>query len=1405
MRGNAQADAQELIRRYLKDGAVVPPSGKPAGGDDAEQLKEAAEAAARDAQASLEQRTHSDKSAEGNEDEERAKPEQDRKRDLPVLTGCRIGVDAGSKTIKVVVVDEDGKIVHEVYHRHRLDIRTTLLDQIENMLWWYGDIEGTIAITGSAGIAVAEMLGLPFVQEVIATTLAIQTDFPETDCIIELGGEDAKVIYLTGGLEQRMNATCAGGTGGFIDTIASMLGVRSKQMSSLALGANHIYPIASRCAVFAQTDVRPLLNAGASKADIAASAHEAVVRQAIGGLACGRPIRGNVVFLGGPLEHIPDLVMRFRKALELNAKTGRKPDKAHLYTAKGAAYYSGELEGEKASTIRLSELVELLKAAPEPEDDMDHLPPLFESEEEYEEFKARHEAEVLPRRQISDAVGPFYLGIDAGSTSIKLAVVDSEGYLVHSEYQLGKGDLLNTASKMLINLHMAMPYNLRKDDSTVRIAYAAATGYGEELLRAGLGIDSGVVETAAHLKAAQQFRPDVSFVFDIGGQDMKAMWIRDGAMSDVVLNEACSSGCGAFVSSIARSLRVPQDKLSDEALKAKNPIDLGTKCTVFMNSRVKHAQKVGASRADIAAGVAYSVVHNALYRIIGRNKTAEMGNVVIAQGGTFKSDAVLRAFELVSGTEVIRPNTAHLMGAIGAALIARERAQEMVLQAQERGEAIDGRFPASTLLSDDELRKLNPEYRSTRCPGCDNNCPLSIVTFSRGRHFVTGNRCERAKEFILPDGRIKYMDARQKQQAQETIALSMEAEETGKSTTRKPPNAITVEQRLIKAYKDKQGDVANDPLAARTIGIMNTLHGYEATPFWHTLFAGLGFSVMVPEHERTVKYISKSSESVPSESVCQPAKITHARMYELIENGADVIFMPAYKHEMCCPVQAGYAYAASDSVPYTARGDADMVSPYLESETPARLARNEQDKETLFQCLADLARPYGGLERKRFDAVFAEALAEQDKFISKVKRATQRALDWVDGGDNRHGIVVVGRTCHMDPDLLHGIDGVIEDLGMAVIPLLGIIDQLRALPPSEAEKMWSPAKRFNDAARFAVANPNLDLVILRSFNCGFDAVTCDVVRELMAQEKRLFTELKIDDIVDTAHIRIRLRTLAEAIETRKRERRDQSENEFSTFESDGAQVLTADDAEPASKNACEELHFGIGRDDLAISRSKVTSDLCFTAAALTAHAVIAVRNNPGLSTLRVPHVCQKCLVESLPSEVKRICGVCPEIEWVDDVPSDVVLDENLTLDAFNALPSGNKLIAPSIGIIGNPLLCFDSFMNEGVVDLLEELGCQVVLPEPQNLFVDDVRYFDQLDKYYEAGVDHVIYLQSFSCLKGHVDARGAQRQFAKRYPSMPITVLDYDPESSALNRENRIRLAVHAATIAKRSKLASEL
>ena len=1420
----------------------------------------------------------------------------------------RIGIDAGSKTIKVVVVDDDGKIIHSIYRRHRFDIKTTVREAVHDLAWRYGDLEGTVGVTGSAGIGLADVLGLPFVQEVVATTRAVQAACPEADAVIELGGEDAKIVYLSGGLEQRMNATCAGGTGGFIDTIAFMIGVRARDMSNLSLRANRIYPIASRCAVFAQTDVRPLLNAGASAADIAGSALEAVVRQTIGGLACGRPIEGTVVFLGGPLEHIPDLVRRFRVALGLTARTGIKPPDAHLFTALGAAVVAAE--GEEARTMSLRGLERAVEQAPNPKNDLPRLEPLFGNADDVAAFRERH-ADVGPERvRCYDARGDLYLGIDAGSTAVKIAVIDEEGRLAHSDYRPTEGDALATAIDMLEQLYVDLARTYA-GESLALIAHATATGYGENLLRAALGVDSGVVETTAHVTAALEYVPDLTFLLDIGGQDIKAIWVRDGMIEEAVLNEACSSGCGSFIEGTARSLRSTPSRFAEQALSAEAPVDLGTKCTVFMTSRVRHAQKAGASVGDLAAGAAYSVVRNALFRIIGVNSLDSLGDTIVAQGGTFMSDAVLRAFEKLLGREVVRPKTARLMGAIGCALVARDRARRA---RSETGRAKSG------ILGAQALQAFSPKRRRTRCPGCENACELSIISFGTGLAYIDGNRCDRAESFVdLGPGA-------------ERVSTSLGLARLHKGP--KPPNAVALEQALLARFSSTDG---SEKRGRVYVGIVDALYAYDQTPFWHTLVSVLGFSVIMPRHDLAAdpKRRDAGLDTIPSESVCYPAKLSHARLFSLLADGATAILMPQYVRGNRCPVSCEYANALRESAPALDRDAVAFASPLLKATSPERIADSPEDRGALFESVASLAPPEAPICREEFDEAFRAALVAQRRFADAVARGNERAIAWAHE-PGRHGVLLAGRPYHADPAVLHGIDGVLEGLGFSVVAAEaldlprggadggngagasgcadaagggaggadgaaaavgadaadgvaaavgadaadGVAARGAMVCPAEACggaggaaaavgadasdgadgaaasdgadgaaascHPWRASKHLAKLARLAIGDPSLDLVCLQSFDCLYDALSIPDAHDLMRAARRPFTALKIDDIADTTHLRIRLRTLAETIE--RVEARPGGAAGASGAESPavsaplgggervaggrvrvaGGRVRVAASAPPKAVEAARvgsaEAFAGLDQADADTARMHV-NDVCFVASALAGRAIRITAAAPDLTRLVVPHVCESCVLDGLGHIVERACGRAPEIVWkplgnggaagatdggaAAATGGRAVAAEGdgeagaaggaprtfaATGGALRTPAAGESVVRhPIVGLVGAAPLVFDPFMNDGLVAFAEAAGCDVALPDARLLDTDDVRYLPQLDAFFRAGVDHVIHLVSFGCLKGHVAARGALRTLARRYPDMPITVIDYDPEASALNRENRVRLALEAA------------
>lgn len=1081
---------------------------------------------------------------------------------------------------------------------------------------------------------------------------------------------------------------------------------------------------------------------------------------------------------------------------------GIRPRWAHIFTAHGAALYAGELPESKPTS--LGQLEERIRQADAPEDDLTRLEPLFATDEERKAFKKRHARVDFPRKRLFDCKGPLYLGIDAGSTTVKMAVIDDAGNLVYSCYTPVQGDALATATEELLDFDRSLPHVYGTDETTAWVAHATATGYGEDLLRAALGIDSGIVETTAHARAAMELVPDATFVLDIGGQDMKALWIKNGMVSNAILNEACSSGCGSFIEGAAHSLRLNPHAFNDAALTSERPVDLGTKCTVFMSSRVKHAQKIGASVNDLAAGIAYSVVKNALFRIIGAERVNTLGSKIVVQGGTFKSDAVLRAFEKVCGVEAIRPETAHLMGAIGAALIARERAYDA---ARNTAGGLDA-APQSTMISARELESLSVERFSSRCPGCSNACLLAIADFGHGRRFISGNKCSNANDFEFS------RNEEPKTRAAEAAAIE------GRKPTPRPhqaPNAIAVEQHLLQSVESV---VQAGLRGARAIGIMNCFETYEYTPFWRTLFADLGFSVIMPDDARGAALEQAALATVPAEGACFPAKIAHMRAFDLMNAGADVIFMPRFNRIGRCAVSCEYADALADAVPAFEQGEVQLSRPHLSSFKVTRIAKNEDDLSALFSEVGSFCPGGAPLSREEFDHALKKALTSQREFFDAVARANEKVIDWLAKDAQRHAIVVAGRPYHTDPRLMRGIDKMLTKLWFAILCPTSSDAWATRRPHDPHCPPWKPGKHLARLARFAAENAQVDLVCLQSFGCGYDALSLEDARDILEAAGKPFTALKIDDLSDKAHLNIRLRTLAEGIESMSRRRGNgqglltarSSETRECTIGSSSASTPTAASHVEKERAASESvagnagvaeasgreferipnvMSEGISAVDAQVAQRQVPGDVCFTAAALIARALRIIEEDPQASALHIPLVCNQCLLDGLAHTIWRLNGSCPEIIWEERWPQPI--DEP-------AAPKGKDARRVLVGIVGNPLLCFDAFMNDSILKLLERLGCDVAMPDPDKLFCEDVRYLDQLDEFSRKGVDCVIYLQSFGCMKAHVHARGFAHEYARRYPDMPTTVIDYDPESSALNRENRIRLAVEAAQRAKKER-----
>jgi len=977
-----------------------------------------------------------------------------------------MGLDVGSTTVKVVVIDSENVILFSRYQRHFSDIKQTIIDLLNETYKVFKDEQITISVTGSGGLSVSEWLNIPFVQEVIAGAKSVETFIPHTDVAIELGGEDAKITYFEGSIEQRMNGTCAGGTGAFIDQMATLLQTDAAGLNELAKQHKTIYPIAARCGVFAKTDVQPLLNEGAAKEDIAISVFQAVVTQTISGLACGKPIRGNVAFLGGPLSFLSELRTCFIKTLKLKPNEIIVPKDGEYFVALGAALLSKE---HKAMPFKnLHKALPTLKDAQNYE--IQRLRPLFLDEEELSSFYQRHDSHKVKRKTLFSYEGKCFLGIDAGSTTTKAAVIDEEGSLLYSYYGSNEGNPLTSAMRILKEIYEKLP-------PKASIAYSAVTGYGEALLKAALKIDIGEIETVAHYKAANFFLPGVDFILDIGGQDMKCLHVKDEAIDKILLNEACSSGCGSFIETFATSLNMSVNDFAKEALLAKNPVDLGSRCTVFMNSRVKQAQKEGATIGDLSAGLSYSVIKNALLKVIKLRNPKDIGDKVIVQGGTFYNDAILRSFELVSGKEAVRPDIAGIMGAFGAALIAKERYS---------GEE-------STLLSPGLLNTFKAETSQKRCPLCPNQCHLTVNTFSDGRHFISGNRCEKGAGV-----------------------------EASKETL---PNLFDYKYKKIFGYKP----LSKEQAARGTIGIPRVLNIYENYPFWFTFFTQLGFQVEISSRS-SKKIYEAGIETIPSESVCYPAKLVHGHIMNLIDKGVTRIFYPCIPHEkkeqkqadnnFNCPIVTSYPEVVKNNMEILKEKNILFLNPFLPMDDMKRLI------ERLTEELRELK-----ISKQEIVTAVNLAWEEKERVKEDIRRKGEEVLKYLKE-NNKKGIVLSGRPYHIDPEIHHGIPNLITSLGMAVltedsVAHLGAIER-----PLRVVDQWVYHSRLYAAAHFVGREENLELVQLNSFGCGLDAVTTDQVQEILSQYGKIYTTLKIDEGNQLGAARIRLRSLKAAMEER---------------------------------------------------------------------------------------------------------------------------------------------------------------------------------------------------------------------------------------------------------------------------------
>ena len=993
-----------------------------------------------------------------------------------------VGLDVGSTTVKIIVMDDNRNTVYKDYTRHYSDTKNTVCNVLEDLLLKYPSNNFTLALTGSGAMSAAKFLGVDFIQEVVSCKRAVEKYIPRTDVVIELGGEDAKIIYFDNSIEQRMNGTCAGGTGAFLDQMASLLHTDTAGLNELAKGAQTIYPIASRCGVFAKTDIQPLINEGAAKEDIAASIFQAVVNQTISGLACGRPIRGNVAFLGGPLSYLPELRKRFIETLQLKDDEIIVPEEAHLLVAKGAALDS--FNTEAITPNELEQKIENLKNSHD--NTTQPLDPLFRNEEEYKEFKERHDKDKVIKKDLSTYKGDCFLGIDAGSTTTKIALIDRDGNLLYSLYGSNEGNPLNSVMKMLKKLYEELP-----EKAVLR--YSGVTGYGEKLIQTALNVDLNEIETIAHYTAAKTFEPDVTSIVDIGGQDMKYIRMKNGSIDNIMLNEACSSGCGSFIETFAKSLNIEISEFVKEAIKSKRPVDLGSRCTVFMNSKIKQAQKEGYSVGDISSGLSYSVIKNAIQKVMKVRDVSTLGDHIVVQGGTFYNDAVLRAFELIVGKNVVRPDIAGLMGAYGMALLSKEQYEAN----------LDMEY-TSKILKTDELAQLEIKITHTHCNNCENHCKLTINKFSNGQIHVTGNRCEKGAGIITKSKEL--------------------------------PNLVQYKYKRIFDYTPLEEE--NAPRG--TIGIPRVLNMYEDYPFWFTFLTNLGFRVIISE-KSTRKTYEKGMESMPSESVCYPAKLSHGHIESLLEQGINTIFYPCIPYSRKeyekadnhynCPIVISYSEVLKNNVEGLKNPKIKFLNPFLPF-----------DKKNLVKKMLELDefKQYH-FTKSELNEAAEKAEEEYQKCKQDIRNKGAETVKYIEE-NHLKGIVLAGRPYHVDPEINHGIDTLITSLGLCVLTEDSVSDKTEVKRPIRVVDQWVYHARLYAAADFVGKHDSLELIQLNSFGCGVDAVTTDQVEEILAGYNKMYTLIKIDEVNNLGAVRIRIRSLLASMNKREKDKVEANKN-----------------------------------------------------------------------------------------------------------------------------------------------------------------------------------------------------------------------------------------------------------------------
>ena len=1253
----------------------------------------------------------------------------------------RAGIDIGSTTVKVVLLDEEGKLLFGEYRRHCAHTQEALSALLREARERVGDCALRAKITGSGAINLAKALGIPFVQEVVAVADALRREAPQTDVAIELGGEDAKIIYFGTSLEERMNGVCAGGTGSFIDQMAALLQTDAAGLDREAEKYQQIYPIAARCGVFAKTDIQPLINEGATKADLAASIFQAVVNQTISGLACGKPIRGHVAFLGGPLHFLPQLKAAFIRTLKLTDETAIDPPNSHLFAAMGAA-----LDETACEALPIASLIDRLTSGVEMAFELHRLPPLFASQEDYDAFCARHARAVVEKGDLASYTGGCFLGVDAGSTTTKLALIGERGELLWSYYANNQGSPIETAKRAVSALARELPEG-------AHILRECSTGYGEALLKAAFSLDEGEVETIAHCTAAAFFDPQVDCVLDIGGQDMKCIKLHNGSVDNVLLNEACSSGCGSFIENFAASLGYSAEGFAKEALFAPHPVDLGTRCTVFMNSNVKQAQKEGAGVPDISAGLAYSVIKNALYKVIKLADPSELGAHVVVQGGTFYNKAVLRAFERISGAEAVCPDISGLMGAFGAALIARSH-----YHGQE-----------TAMLPLTEIETLEYKTQTLRCGGCSNRCMLTVTRFPGGRRYTTGNRCEKG-------------------------AGNTDAHEKGAD---------------LFAYK-RERLFRYPPLAAEAaprgeLGIPRVLNMYENYPFWATFFKALGFRVILsPLSDR--RLYERGMESIPSESECYPAKLAHGHVQWLIDEGVHTIFHPCvfFEHQETpdaqnhfnCPIVVSYPENLKNNVEAAADGEVEYLKPFLAFTS----------EKTVADRMARFCREQWGIPEKETRQAVSLAWAEQQRAKEDIRAEGARVLKKM-RQEGRCGVVLAGRPYHLDPEINHGIPELIASYGLYVFTEDSLPLDTPPQRPLRVVDQWVFHSRLYAAAEFVGRRDDLELVQLFSFGCGLDAVTTDQVCEILEKCNKLYTVLKIDEVNNLGAARIRVRSLLAAMNMRREQNicarpvpLDYHRTEFTKEMFEQGYTILAPQMSPIHFDVIEpvfrrhgyhvEILNNATRKAVDVGLQYVNNDACYPSilsvgqlmeavlsgrydtdklalimtqtggccrasnyvafirraldkAGLSHIPVISLNANgmeknegfrvspamllAALRQLTFGDLLMRCLYRTRPYEAVPGSANALHTKWRDIAIAYAMGEKTgytyggicrgIVAD-FDALPLNESLRKPRVGIVGEILVKYMPLANNYLVDLLEQEGAEAVVPDLTDFLIE---------------------------------------------------------------------------------------